>query len=244
MTANNQLVLGLAALAVLALISWAYSRRKPDAQPAPASGDDHPPSDETLEHLRTNARYLVWSGFHDPVEIKTMLPDILDEPVDEATIAGIVDAEGARKRQAERDWPQRTDCDRLDDAVAALDGRGILALQYAGYTQDDALGDLAEALANAEAEGRNDYIGYCFYTAQDVEHLLDGERDLHLGFGTNLEQASEAQQALGTPDNVGAVEAGRVIRTVFQEHGFETSWDETTATRIAVLGIDWKRRSR
>ena len=42
-------------------------------------------------------------------------------------------------------WPAVTDCDRLDQAFAALNARGIIALQNAGYTQSDGYGDISQS---------------------------------------------------------------------------------------------------
>lgn len=238
MSADMKLIIGLVGLVLLGLLSWWYSKNggtgDDEANPQPESDAD------TAEFMRTNSRYLVWAGFLGREEIIEAIPEVLGVDVDEATVAAVVDAELARKAEDEKTWPDRTDCDRLDSVFSTLDERGILAKQCAGYTQDDALSDLSEALADAEDERK--YTGYCFYTAQDVESLLDGQRELYLGFGTNLEQASEVAQALGAPDNVGAVEAGRLICAVFKEFDFETRWDESPATRIAVLNVDWKRR--
>lgn len=242
MSADIKIVVGLAGLALLLLLSWWYSRNEREEGNEAANSPPEPADAESIEDMRINVRYLVWAGFLDRAEIIEAIPEILGITVDESSVAALVDAELARKAEAERTWPERTDCDRLDAAFAALNERGILAKQFAGYTQGDGLSDVSEALSEAEAEGEDKYTGYCFYTAQDVESLLDGRRELYLGFGTNLEQASEVLQALGAPNNVGAVEAGRLICEVFKEFDFDTRWDESPGTRIAVLNIDWKRR--
>jgi len=242
MSANMKIVVGLVALVLLALLYWWQSKSKPKADSEEAGTQPGPPDAESIEHVRHNARDLVWAGFHDRAEIIEMIPDVLDITVEESAIAEIVDSELARKAEAEKTWPERTDCDRLDAAFAALDERGIIAKQYAGYTQSDALSDVAEALRDAEVEGKDKYTGYCFYTAQDVESLLNGQDELYLGFGTNLEQASEVAQALGAPNNVGAVEAGRLICAVLEEFDFDTQWDQSPNTRIAIQNFDWKRR--
>jgi len=242
MSANMKIVVGLVALVLLALLSWWQSKKEPQEDNEAAGTPPVPPDAKSIEGMRRNARDLVWAGFHGRAEIIEMIPEFFNITVEESAVAEIVDSEFARKAEAEKTWPERTDCDRLDAAFAALDERGIIAKQYAGYTQSDAHSDIAEALGDAELEGEDKYTGYCFYTAQDVESLLAGQHELHLGFGTNLEQASEVAQALGAPDNVGAIEAGQLICAVLKEFDFDTRWDENPATRIAVQNFDWKRR--
>src|SRR5205085_4464560 len=230
----TKIVGGLVALVLLVLLSWWQSKNKPQEDNEEAGSPPVPPDAESIEHVRRSARDLVWAGFHGRAEIIEMIPEILDITVEESVVAEIVDSEFARKAEAEKTWPERTDCDRLDAAFAALDERGIIAKQYAGYTQSDAHSDIAEALRDAEVEGEDKYTGYCFYTAQDVESMLNGQHELYLGFGTNLEQAGEVAQALGAPNNVGAVEAGRLICAVLKEFDFDTQWDESPSTRIAI----------
>jgi hypothetical protein len=234
-------ILGIAVIAAAFLFMWWKSRRQAGNARArqSAAAANEPLDEQSLEDLRVNAHTLVWGGFMSRDEIIEVLPDIAVVEVDTVEIAKLVDAELALKHAAEKTWPENTGCDRLDEAFEALNQRGIFSLQYAGYTQSDAHSDLAEGLADADP---GQYTGYCFYTAQDVEHLIDDSRSLYLGFGTNLEQASEAMQALGAPNNVGAVEAGRIIVNTMREFGFDTAWDETPQARIELRGFDWKRR--
>lgn len=242
MTADMKIVVGLAGLALLLLLSWWYSRNEREEGNEAGNSPSEPADAESFDHMRSNARDLVWAGFLGRAEIIEMILEDLGITVDEPAAAALVDSELARKAEAEKSWPERTDCDRLDAVFAAFDERGIFAKQYCGYTQGNALDDLAEALSDAEAEREDKYTGYCFYTEQDVRSLLNGQRELYLGFGTNLEQASEVAQALGAPDNVGAVEAGQLICAVLKEFDFETQWDGSPSTRIAVQNFDWKRR--
>jgi hypothetical protein len=138
----------------------------------------------------------------------------------------VVDAEIARKKAAEPGWSAQTDCDRLDAAFEELHAQGIFAQQHVGYTQNDGFQDVAEALAQ-EDDGK--YIGFCFFTAQDVEHLLDGDRSLFLAFG----DSEEGERA---------VDVGRKICGVLKGAGFDIDWDESPSTRIKLTSIDWKRR--
>jgi hypothetical protein len=226
MSTNMQIVVSAAVLALLWLGGWWISKREKKEIEAPQP--DETPDAEEQEYLRVNAHTLVWAGFHDRGEIIEMLPDVASVEVAEPFIASIVDAEIASKRAAEKSWPPETDCDRLNAVLDALHEHGIFAQQYVGYTQSDGLSDISEALQD-EDEGK--YFGFCFYTAQDVEHLLEESRTLYLAFGAN------------STDGARAVEAGNAIRKVMRDAGFEVTWDESPDTRIGISPVDWKRRS-
>jgi hypothetical protein len=231
-------ILGIVVVAAaFAVVAW--RARRSGRRRAP----DVPTDEQSMEFLRANTRALVWGGFHTRDEIIEMLPEVSGVDADESVLAPLVDAEFGLKRAAEKEWPERTDCDRLDEAFEALNRRGIFARQYQGYTQGDGEADLSEALQEAKSRGGK-FTGYCFYTAQDVEGLIEGGRGLCLAFGTNLEQVDEVREALGMPNNVGAVEAGKEIVRTLGEFGFETTWDGTPETRIEIRHIDWKRRRK
>lgn len=118
-----------------------------------------------------------------------------------------------------------TDCDRLDEAFQALEGRGILALQNAGYTMSDGHDDAREVLIHEP--GR--YQGYCFYHGQDLERAVEG-RGLMIAFG----------HAEGdVPDKV---KVGLAVKEELERVGFATEWDGTADRRINVPGIRWERR--
>ena len=227
MSANTKIIIGLVALALILLLNWWFKEDESGESAGDSSDSDAaPPDEESMDCLRTNAHQLVWAGFHDRAEIIEMLPDVSTAEVSASILAPLVDAEIVRKGEAERGWPGETDCDRLDAAFEELHTQGVFAQQYVGYTQSDGFQDVSEALAG-EDEGK--YTGFCFFTAQDVDHLLEGERSLFLAFGD-----SEVGER--------AVEVGHKICSVMRGAGFETQWDETPDTRIELKNIDWKRR--
>ncbi len=65
-----------------------------------------------------------------------ILECVQDEVADEGwdvgpdELARMLDEEVARQRAVEADWPERTDCDRLDAAFGELDRAGIIARQH------------------------------------------------------------------------------------------------------------------
>src|SRR4051812_10927094 len=102
MSADMKIVVGLAGLALLLLLSWWYSRTERQEDSEVAASPPEPPDAESIEHMRINARYLVLAGFHDRAEIIEAIPEVLGISVDESSVAALVDAELARKAEAER----------------------------------------------------------------------------------------------------------------------------------------------
>ncbi len=170
----------------------------------------------------------VWSGFYTPEEADAMIDDILEDDANEEMLRAAVAPEFEKKQEAERSWPEITDCDRLDRVFAALDQRGVLCLHNAGYTMSDGHTDAAEVLAE-EAKGR--YFGYCFYHGQDVEHAVIGA-GLMLAFdhvdGNVLDKLKVAE----------------AMKEELEEAGFLLEWDGTPDMRINIPRFDWKRRSK
>ncbi|HEX5219501.1 MAG TPA: hypothetical protein VFZ59_08025 [Verrucomicrobiae bacterium] len=111
----------------------------------------------------------------------------------------------------------------------ALNRRGIVALQNAGYTQSDGYDDCGQAYN--ERPDKESVIGYCFYHGQDVERAVAGE-GLYLAFGPIDPQDEEIK----------GPEVGRVVVGELQRAGFQTNWDGTFKTRIFIPKLDWKRR--
>jgi hypothetical protein len=106
-----------------------------------------PLSAETLEEIDVQVR----GGFEERERIIQIFSEEMYAPgeLDPAEIEAAVD-EAMSRHEAERDsWPEVTDCDRLDRVFEALNKRGIVALQNAGYTQSDGYDDCREAYRSA-----------------------------------------------------------------------------------------------
>jgi len=175
-----------------------------------------------LDAIKTH----VWSGFYTPDDVYQMIEDILEEGADEEMLKAAVTPEFLKKEKAEATWPETTDCDRLDDAFAALDANGIISLQNAGMTMSDGESDVGQAL---DERGRAGIIGYCFYHGQDLERAVVGD-GLWLAFG-DLDAIPAQKTAVGNQ-----------IKSIMEAHGFAIKWTGDPERRICLLGIDWKRR--
>jgi hypothetical protein len=183
---------------------------------------------ETDEYILGAMKVWVWSGFYSPADVDNRISDLLEEDADEAMLRAAAGEEFEKKAAAEAAWPDTTDCDRLDAAFAELNARGIIALQNAGYTMSDGIGDTAQIL---HQRGRDAVIGYCFYHGQDLERAIAGA-GLMLAFGDLDDDAARK------------AEIGRLVKGVLENRGFAVEWNGDPETRLNLPDIDWKRRLR
>ncbi|MDR3417001.1 MAG: hypothetical protein P4L83_12515 [Nevskia sp.] len=184
------------------------------------------------EYAAGEIRRLVWSGFYDEDEVCDIVLEEIFEPgeIDGEWVEQRVREEFERKAEQESAWPAVTDCDRLDQAFDDLNDERIIALQNAGYTQDDGIDDITEVYRELGGE-ESEVEGYCFYHGQDLERAVDGQ-GLLLSFGDIL------------GDNERGLEVGHRIAEVLVRHGIEVSWSGTIDERIELPSIVWRRRFR
>lgn len=117
---------------------------------------------------------------------------------------------------------------KLESAFKSLMKHGIVALHYAGYTQSDGFVDCNEAAAWLQEKGTK-VIGCCFYTEQDLEHLLHGDSTLlYISFGNYFEKPT-------------AVEIGQIIVDELKAVGLCVQWDKTVETKIAIKDFKWDK---
>ena len=115
---------------------------------------------------------------------------------------------------------------KLEFAFHALSKQGIVALHYAGYTQSDGFEDCNEVAAKLHDKGES-VIGCCFYTEQDLGHILHEESSLlYLSFGNYFEKPT-------------AAEVGKMIVDELTSHGFCVQWDGTAERKIAITNFKW-----
>lgn len=117
---------------------------------------------------------------------------------------------------------------KLASAFDSLRKHGIVALHYAGYTQSDGFEDCNEEAACLHEKGEK-IVGCCFYTEQDLEHILNGDSDLlYLSFGNYFEKPT-------------AEEIGQIIADELKKTGFDVQWDGTAGTKIAMKDFKWDK---
>ncbi len=184
-------------------------------------------SSETLREINAQVRV----GFENRERIIEVFSEEMYAPgeLDPAEIEAAVDEAISRHEVEKHSWPEVTDCDRLDRVFEALNKRGIVALQNAGYTQSDGYDDCGEAFRSAPDPAK--IIGYCFYHGQDLERAVAGG-GLCLAFGP---VDSKDEQAKGP-------QVGRIVVEELQRVGFRVTWDGTFGQRILVAPFAWKKR--
>lgn len=185
-----------------------------------------PELNETDKYILNAIRKWVWSGFYTPDDVDLMIDDILEEDAHEEFLRDSVATEFQRKSEAEKNWPEQTDCDRLDAAFEALEKRNILCLQNSGYEMSDGHQEAFEILSDRPGHR---YIGYCFYHGQDLERAVD-EGGLMMAFD---------HVDGDVPDKI---KIGVALKVELERFGFVIEWSGTTSERINIPKIDWKRR--
>jgi hypothetical protein len=99
--------------------------------------------------------------------------------------------------------------------------QGILYNAGSGYTQSDAISDLAEIFQAMPPERKSKIWGYCLYHEQDAERALKTQI-LPLSFGAlNDEQET-------------VIRVGQVIVKTLHRFGFLTKWNGTEDHRIEI----------
>lgn len=182
---------------------------------------------EILNQIKT----LVRGGFETRDRIVEILCEELYEPgeLEETEVTAGVDEAFARLDAEKKTWPATTDCDKLDEVFSALNAKGIIALQNAGYTQSDGYDDILDAYDRHPEKHK--LVGYCFYQGQDLERAVNG-KGLLLAFGPIDPKKEESE---------GPVIGGIIVEELHRV-GFSTEWNGSFSQRISIPQIDWKRR--
>lgn len=192
---------------------------------------DYRSPEDLLEDFRSNLSRELAGGYSTPEEALQYATDIMVDDFE----PGILDKVGpkilAQELQAHIDrqanWPEVTDCDRLDTAFASLEENGIISRQNftcCGSCGATEIWDEIHKVKEAGVIAR----GYAFFHQQDTESAADGD-GLYLNYGS-IEEGEDA-----------AVEIGREIQRELEAHGLSTDWNGKLSTRINVA-LDWKRR--
>lgn len=127
----------------------------------------------------------------------------------------------AAQRAREAAWPEKTDAEKLDDALSGLSDLGITAsLGEEVYSQDilDAFEDRIAADPSI--------LGCVWYTTQDIEDAVNGD-GIQIGF-------------LATKDE-DAPAIGRAAVQALERAGLPVWWPEDVRVRLYVP-IRWQRR--
>jgi hypothetical protein len=209
----------------MSLLSRFFGRKGSPPSP-PVTAADGPHAD-----LADFIRRQVAAGFADEGVILTDAVEVFADDIE----PGVLRREAQRllreaigdHARAQGTWTQRTDCDRLDEAFAALEADGIVARQHFTCCNTCGSSEIWDEIASVRDAGGT-VRGYAFYHVQDTDRAVDGD-GLYLGYG-----ATEEGEAA-------ALAVAHDIVAELARQGLRTSWTGSWDQRIAVT-LDWHRR--
>lgn len=135
----------------------------------------------------------------------------------------------AAQQAEEAGWKGLTDCDRLDEAFAALNQQGIVARQDFSCCNNCGFTEIWDEIEKEEQE--HPVEGYVFYHLQCTERAIESGQ-LLMAYGS----VEEGKGLLARVANKVVAELRRV--------GLNGSWGGTDGHPIVVDGIVWRRRRR
>ena len=181
--------------------------------------------------VHDSIRHYVWCGVYLRDDVRLFIrddyPDLLAEDHD-GEIGKLIDDEFREKAVAETQWPEETDCDRLDRSFDELNQEGIISLHNIGCQYADGLAAVAQEHQRRGGE-KSGYVGFCFYQRQDLDGAVRGH-GLQLTMG-----------ALDGDDKQ-AVEVGRRVQQKCETCGLQVQWDGTAKGPLMLHPLTWMRR--
>ena len=183
-----------------------------------------------LEDLREFIEYRVREGFESVHEIVENATDYAYgkferdfEPEIKRLTAELI----AAHRSDQAEWGASTDCDRLDEAFAALNRQGIVARQDFSCCNNCGFTEIWDEVE--EAEKQQPIEGYVFYHLQATQRAVESGQ-LLMAYGC----VEDDPEAFKHVSNTLVTELRRV--------GLNASWGGTTGHPIVVEDMVWRRR--
>jgi hypothetical protein len=221
---------------MVALFRHRARATQPSAPAAPAHDEDEIADYEN--HLRATARDQLWAGFSTRHDVETAIVELAeDEQVIPAARAREIADEEWAARVAELAEPtdrEPTDDVRVATAFAGLRRAGVIATMNLGFDQGEAV-DESKKLAFTAPDVR----GFAYFHQQDAarlcEHNASHGATLYVGYGPI--------GTFGTSDEYQAANLliAHLTRDALEDEGLTVEWDGSTASRLAVVDLDWRR---
>lgn len=187
---------------------------------------------DSLSGLKDIIETDVKAGFANRAEIIEAGIDFLLGDYDydwiEDNAARITDECLSAHYEAQKAWTGETDNERLDEAFAELDRKGIVARQNFTCCQTCGHAEIFYDIERAENAGRPPR-GYVFFHMQDTESAVRNGY-LYLAYGSVSGEEKESK-----------VIADEIVATL-KKHGLEADWNGSVRARICVREFDWKMR--
>lgn len=187
--------------------------------------------DEALNDIRSFIAYRIREGFesvHDIVVNATNYAyerhgrDDIKPDIKRITAELL-----ATHRVEQGGWKGSTDCDRLDEAFAALNRQGIVARQDFSCCNNCGFTEIWDEVEKEEE--RQPVKGYVFYHLQCIERAIESGQ-LLMAYGC-VEDDTEAFHWV----------ADKIVAELHRV-GLNARWQRTTEHPIVVDGIVWHRR--
>jgi Domain of unknown function (DUF6891) len=163
--------------------------------------------------------------------VESAVEAVLEDEADRVWLRAAADrylAEAVREHaEAQKAFPDVTDCDRLDAAFEALESEGVVARQNFTCCQTCGHAEIRAEVAALSDSGRA-IRGYAFYHQQDTDRAVDGD-GLYLAFGAT-EKGDDAEATVG----------GAIARCLWV-HGLAVVWNGSHDQRIWAR-VHWERR--
>ena len=175
---------------------------------------------------------LVRSAFWDADRMRDIMCEELYEPgdLDEDAVSNAIAFSIVQWQSSQIEWPEVTDCDRLDKAFEKLNERGVIAMHNAGMTQSDGHNDFREIYENHP--NKSQLLGYCYYHGQDLERVVRGG-PLFFSFGPCDPKLEEIE----------GPKVGQLIVQQLTDAGLIVDWDGTFDNRMSIPKFNWQRRA-
>jgi hypothetical protein len=182
--------------------------------------------EELYHYLDTQLR----GGYLDPEEILTSAYDYFDEKSEwvKQKAPEIMDELVKNLYVEQAQWPEVTDCDRLDEAFSYLEDKGIMCRQNYSCCSNCGVDEIWNEIQAAKDCGKQ-IRGYVFFHSQDTERGVEGG-GVYINYGST-ENGDIALLAI----------ANEILEGL-HEYELQTEWDRSLTKRIKII-VDWKRRA-
>ncbi len=187
-------------------------------------------SPELREEILEQVKLDVQIGFEQEEELFESIVEIFcdEESLDASWLRTEISKRLSHHLKQAESWQRPTDFERLSNVFDQLNLEGIVSLHKAGFTRQDAEGDCTEIMDKLRSL-RINVKGYCYYHAQDVERLIDGQEGLMLGYD-GFEQNDDL-----------AMHVARRIVEELRKNQFDVKWSGSLDSRIEIVSFDWKK---
>lgn len=158
-------------------------------------------------------------------------------------MADELDRAEAQHAAEKLNWPEVTDCDRLDRAEDALRRRGILLWQVSPCCDSCTVAELPGRLnvINGRHPGFRDRLrGYAFFIDQNMpQELWEGtELSIYLGYGWCEPENSKVAEKTYKKNALGIASE---IFDCLRNEGLKVDWNGSFDQKIG-LSMNWQRR--